>query len=212
MEEERKLQEIEIGGHIWLVDVNGHRLVDKQNPQNEIRAVDMRYSWEGYSFLYDTNKHCMVPSIIYAKEADYECAKLETLYVQIPHFNELTNETMGNWRSQGELDSSTLVDKPFIINPHSAIKLDDAIFFENATKGKMVIEIPTVEFMFRKIELTLELLKAKGLEQNIEIKYPGFTKKTEELIKEYNCAKKEVLESDGLKQQRTPRRKRKFGF
>ncbi len=81
MEKERELPELMIRSRIWLADLEGFQIVDKENPKNRISVLDMQYSEDGYRFAYSKSSQTLAKA--YHQQPD------DVLYVNLFHFTEM---------------------------------------------------------------------------------------------------------------------------
>ncbi|WP_343748165.1 hypothetical protein [Fluviicola sp.] len=197
MKAQTEIPEIEIAGKTWLVDVDGFQIIDKENPSNTISAADMRYCLEGYSFLYNREKHCLAPNFIADARIEMEKELDEFLYVQIPNFIEMdlggTAKRYGFKKEEllGETDYNILIDRNFKINNRSLSSgIEERVFFHHAKNRKMPIEIPAGEFMLAKFQYFSDMIKAKPLlAEHIEHQYPEMKEDLAIVINEFRLRK-----------------------
>ncbi|WP_343748166.1 hypothetical protein [Fluviicola sp.] len=164
MDKQRELPEIEIDGRRWIVDVNGFQLIDRENPENKMKAAEMRYSENGYTFLYDRASRNLISDFMtdYKVEISREQIKSGMLYIQIPNFAVMdaigvaqrygcTNQAL---EAGNNLDYLILEDRNLKIDLGAMPQvIEDGIFSENAVPGKMSTEIRLEDFLFRKLQI-----------------------------------------------------------
>ncbi len=204
MDRRKELPEIEIAGHPWIVDVDGHRIIDIEDSTNIINASDMRYSEQGYSFLYNQRERNIGPDLSKTQNFELDRKKNDLLYVQIPNFIVMDPEGVSErygWQVEeleGKIDCNILVDRKFYVgfNDINSI-VEDGVFEESILHGKKTIEIPIEDFMCKKFELYAEIIKATpALQQQIEAKNPGTTKKIDEIIAWHKRSQRPPRDSD----------------
>lgn len=114
MRRNRELPEIQINGRLWLVDVDGYQIVDKENPENRISALQMQYSDEGYWFAYSKKKQSLVKP--------FNPEPGDVVYVNLFHFTDMDPEGVAKKYGlrvaevEGKTDYEIMTDKQVLIS------------------------------------------------------------------------------------------------
>lgn len=183
MKNERKLPEIKIDNRLWLVDVEGYQIIDKENPENRISALDMEYLKDGYRFLYSVDTQTL-ENLFVQPDGDF-------FFVNLFHFTEMDPEGVAKLYNlpvsavKNKSDFEIMTDKQVVISrlqgklPSVDIFGDEFYIFSD-----LEVFIPKSDYLEKEIEF-MDVVKYYNHDTKVcEFPYNFRTKQIENIDRE----------------------------